>query len=102
MTLNFQSQQRKVFLAKKTTRFMKTNDESNALILNYLRLLNHLSNKSKRALIKKLQLTLGKQPKRSMSSFYQAYGAWESNDTADDLISSIRESRVFKRQVEQL
>ena len=35
------------------------------------------------------------------NSFYKAFGAWESNQTADEIISDIRNSRSLNRQIEQ-
>ena len=34
-------------------------------------------------------------------SFYKAFGAWESKQSADEIINDIRNSRNFNRQTEQ-
>jgi hypothetical protein len=38
---------------------------------------------------------------KGKSNFYKAYGAWDSNESADELISSIRSSRTFNRNIEE-
>ncbi len=32
--------------------------------------------------------------------FYKAFGAWDSKQTADEIIQDVRNSRIFKRQIE--
>jgi hypothetical protein len=35
------------------------------------------------------------------NSFYEAFGAWQSNQSDEQIVNDIRRSRVFNRQIEQ-
>ena len=80
---------------------METLDANNNLIEGYLKLLHSLSPNNKLELISKLTLSLKKEISKK-DSFYKAYGAWESNKSADQMISDIRKTRKFKRRIEKL
>lgn len=81
---------------------MKAIDIDTTLIEGYLRLLGNLSPSNKLDLISKLTLSVKTDISDRKKSFYKAFGAWESKQTADEIISSIRGSRTFDRQIEQL
>ena len=81
---------------------MKAIDINTTLIDGYLRLLGNLSPSNKLDLISKLTLSVKTDISDKSNSFYKAFGAWESPQTADEMISDIRGSRRFKRQLEQL
>ena len=80
---------------------MKAIDINTTLIEGYLRLLDNLSPSNKLDLISKLTLSVKKDVADKKKSFYKAFGAWESKQTADEIISDIRNSRTFNRQIEQ-
>lgn len=81
---------------------MKAIDINTTLIDGYLRLLGNLSPSNKLDLISKLTLSVKTDIADNGNSFYKSFGAWESSHTADELISDIRLSRTFERQIEQL
>ena len=81
---------------------MKAIDINNTLIEGYLRLLDNLSPSNKLDLISKLTLSVKTDITDRKKSFYKAYGAWESKQSADQIISDIRKSRTFNRQIEEL
>lgn len=80
---------------------MKAIDINTTLIDGYLRLLNNLSSDSKLELISKLTLSIKIDFTDKKKSFYKAFGAWESKQSADEIISDIRNSRIFNRQIEK-
>jgi hypothetical protein len=80
---------------------MKAIDINTTLIEGYLRLLHNLSPSNKLDLISKLTLSVKTDIADQKNSFYQAFGAWESNQTADEIIHDIRNSRTFSRNIEQ-
>lgn len=80
---------------------MKTIDINRTLIEGYLRLLDNLSPSNKLDLISKLTLSVKTDITDRKKSFYKAFGAWESKQSADEIINDIRNSRTFNRQIEQ-
>jgi len=80
---------------------MKTVDINTTLIEGYLRLLDNLSPGNKLDLISKLTLSVKTDITDRKKSFYKAFGAWESKQSADEIINDIRNSRTFSRQMEQ-
>ena len=80
---------------------MKVIDINTTLIDGYLRLLDNLSPSNKLDLISKLTLSIKTDITNRKKSFYKAFGAWESKQSADEIISEIRNSRTFNRQIEQ-
>lgn len=81
---------------------MKTIDVNSALIEDYLRLLDSLSPTNKLELISKLTLSVKSDITDRKSSFKEAFGAWESKNSAEEIIAEIRDSRIFNRQIEEL
>jgi len=81
---------------------MKTIDINTTLIEGYMRLLDNLSPSNKLDLISKLTLSVKTDISDRKNSFYKAYGAWESKQSADEIIIDIRNSRTFNRQIEDL
>lgn len=79
---------------------MKAIDINTTLIEGYLRLLDNLSLNNKLDLISKLTLSVKADAADKKKSFYKAFGAWESKQTADEIIKDIRDSRIFNRQIE--
>jgi len=80
---------------------MKAIDINKTLIEGYLKLLDNLSPSNKLDLISKLTLSVKTDITERKKSFYKAFGAWESKQTADEIINDIRNSRTFNRQIEQ-
>ncbi len=80
---------------------MKALDINTTLIEGYLRLLDNLSPNNKLDLISKLTLTVKEDLTDKKKSFYKAFGAWESKQSAEEIINDIRNSRNFKRQIEK-
>jgi len=81
---------------------MKATDIDTTLIDGYLQLLDNLSPSNKLDLISKLTLSVKTDITRNKDVFYEAFGAWESVETADQIIENIRASRTFNRKIEQL
>ena len=89
-------------MRNKLTRLeMKAIDINTTLIEGYLRLLDNLSSSDKLDLISKLTLSVKTDITDRKKSFYKAFGAWESKQTADEIINNIRNNRTFNRQIEQ-
>lgn len=80
---------------------METIDINTTLIEGYLRMLDNLSANNKLDLISKLTLTVKTDLNGKKKSFYKAFGAWESSQSADEIIKDIRSSRTFNRQIEK-
>lgn len=81
---------------------METIDINTTLIEGYLRLLSNLSVNNKLELISRLTISIKTDISERKSSFYKAFGAWESKQSADDIIDEIYQSRTFDRRIEQL
>ena len=81
---------------------MKTTDINNTIIDGYIRLLDNLSPSNKLDLISKLTLSVKSDISEKKKSFYKAFGAWNSKQTAEEIIKEIRNSRSFNRQIEVL
>ncbi|MFN3848203.1 MAG: hypothetical protein ACK4NY_02185 [Spirosomataceae bacterium] len=72
----------------------------NNLKRTYLALLNRLSVDNRLEIIAELSLSLKnsiRKPKKA--DFYS--GVWQSEDSAEDIIASIRSSRTFNRRIEE-
>lgn len=80
---------------------MKATDINTTLIDGYLRLLDNLSANNKLDLISKLTLSVKADMSDKKKSFYKAFGAWDSKQSADEIIAEIRNSRTFNRKTEK-
>ena len=80
---------------------MKAIDINNTLVDGYLQLLENLSPNNKLDLISKLTLSIKKEQDQKNKSLYKAFGAWDSKQSADEIIDSIRSSRTFTRTIEK-
>ncbi len=65
---------------------MKTIDINTTLIEGYLRLMDNLSPSNKLDLISKLTQSVKTDITDRKKSFYKAYGAWESEQSADEIL----------------
>jgi hypothetical protein len=81
---------------------MKTLDINTTLIDGYVELLDNLSPSNKLDLISKLTLSIKSDITDKKNRFRQSFGAWESDQTADEIIRDIRKSRVSNRIIEPL
>ena len=74
---------------------MKATDINTTLIEGYLQLLENLSPSNKLDLISKLTLSVKTDITNRKKTFYEAFGAWESKESAEEIIRDIRNSRVY-------
>lgn len=81
---------------------MKAADINTTLIEGYLRLLDNLSPGSKLDLISKLSLSVKTDIAERKNTFYKAFGAWDSKQSAEQIIDDIKNSRTFNREIEKL
>jgi hypothetical protein len=84
----------------KKTGVMKNKIDSSTLISDYLSLFNFWSTKQKLIFIEKLQRSLNQSKTKGSRRFYNSFGAWVSEDTAEELTQTIRESRTINRSLE--
>lgn len=80
---------------------MKT-DINTTIIDGYLQLLDNLSPSSKLDLISKLTASIKSDITNKKSSFKEAFGAFQSEKSADEIVNEIRSSRTFTRQIEKI
>lgn len=81
---------------------MKNTVPRSAALDGFLRLAASLSANSKLDLIAELSASLkkGTDQMRPAPSFGQAFGAFESSSSAEEIIEELRVSRSFTRQIE--
>lgn len=80
---------------------MKTADINTKLVDSYLSLLKSMSTKNKLDLISKLTDTMITDISKEKTEFYKAFGGWDKNETAEELIETTKESRRFNRNIEE-
>ncbi len=78
---------------------MNTTDINTKLIDSYISLLKNMSAQNKLDLISRLTSTVKKDLEQENSAFYKAFGDWDENESAEDLIETIRESRTCNRTI---
>lgn len=77
--------------------------EANNLIAdNYFGLIKNLSIDVKLELISRITDSLKDIPVRKSDSWKKLFGAFDSEQSADEMIEDIRESRYTNRQIESL
>ena len=81
---------------------MKAIDINTTLIDGYLKMLDNLSPSNKLDLISKLTQSVKTDITEKKSSFFKAYGAWDSNESAEEIINVINESRTFSSSSSKL
>ena len=69
------------------------------IIESYSALLNGLSSSSKKEIIENLSQSLNTKAETKETEFYQAFGAFSSDKSAEEIIADIRESRKFRDKV---
>lgn len=75
-------------------------DVADKILNNYLGLLERLNPVMKKKLIE--QLKESAKPRMAKSTISEAFGAWQSQETAEELIDQIQKSRSTNRQIEKL
>lgn len=68
----------------------------------YFGFLKNLNSESKLDLISKLSQSLREERRTKNISLKSLFGAYETDETAEEIIKEIRESRVFNRNIESL
>jgi len=81
---------------------MKSLDSNTILINSYFKLFQNLSLSGKADLISKLSESIKSSKQNNSNEFDKAFGGWKGNETADQLIESIKTSRNFNREIEEL
>ncbi|WKZ60999.1 MAG: hypothetical protein QY309_05820 [Cyclobacteriaceae bacterium] len=81
---------------------MKATDANSILVQSYLGILERLNPESQLDLISKLSEKLKKGGQREKNTFQKAFGAWDTRDSAEELIRTIRKSRKLNRKIEGL
>lgn len=81
---------------------MKTVDINTTIIDGYVQMLDNLSPSNKLDLISKLTASVKSDITNKKSSFKEAFGAFQSEKSADEIINEIRSSRTFTRQIEDI
>ncbi|MEX1267646.1 MAG: hypothetical protein WEA56_01490 [Balneolaceae bacterium] len=80
---------------------MNTADINTKLIDSYISLLKNMSAENKLNLISKLSKTVENDIEREPTTFYKAFGGWDQNESAEELISTIKGSRTFNRTLNE-
>ncbi len=81
---------------------MKTTNTNTVIIDGYIKLLNNLNLKSKLELISKLTQSINFDISNRKNSFMQAFGAFQTKKSAEEIIREIRSGRKFNRDIEAL
>ena len=79
---------------------MKTAEISSTIIDGYVGLLDNLSSGDKLDLISKLTASVKTDLTTRKSTFKEAFGAFDSKKTAEQIVDEIRSSRVSTRKIE--
>jgi hypothetical protein len=79
---------------------MKSSDSS--ILNSYWGLIKTLHTSWKLDLIEKLTQSIRQNLKTSPNTMKQAFGAWQSDESAEQIIQDLRESRNTHRQIECL
>lgn len=77
-------------------------DKNTTIVDGYVGLLDNLSTDNKLELILKLTASVKSDLVEKESSFKKAFGAFDSNKSAEEIIEEIRNSRVSTRQIETI
>ena len=80
---------------------MNTVDINSRLVESYLTLLRNMSTHNKLDLISKLTQSVKTDVYENQNYIYESFGEWDGDESADELINVIRESRTFNRTREE-
>lgn len=72
------------------------------ILNNYWGLIKNLRDSWKVILIERLQASMTSNSIKKTNKIKMAFGAWESEDTADEMIQKLRDSRSTNRHIETL
>jgi putative IMPACT (imprinted ancient) family translation regulator len=78
---------------------MKAQEINTTIVDGYIGLLDNLSPNDKLELISKLTDSVKTDLKNKKSSFKKAFGAFDSEKSAEEIIEEIRSSRTFTRKI---
>jgi hypothetical protein len=81
---------------------MNTVDTNNKLVEGYTALLKNMSTANKLDLISRLTESVKTEINEDQNRIYASFGQWKGNESADEMINVIRESRTFNRNREEL
>jgi hypothetical protein len=73
---------------------MNTADIDSRLIESYITLLKNMSTPNKLDLISRLTQSVKADINEGPSHIYESFGGWDENESAEELINVIRESRT--------
>lgn len=79
---------------------MRDGENSTWLNDSYVGMLKGLSPERKKDIIAKLNQLVGIENDSPTKEFWDSFGGWESEKTADEIIAEIRGSRNFSRTTE--
>jgi len=80
---------------------MNTTDINNRLVESYITLLENMSTGNKLDLISKLTQSVKTDIDYNHNHTYESFGQWAGDESADEMINVIRESRTFSRSREE-
>lgn len=80
---------------------MNTADINSKLIDSYIGLVKNMSTQNKLDLISKLTQSVKTDIDVEQTEFYKAFGGWDENESAEELIRTIKDSRTFNRAIEE-
>jgi hypothetical protein len=80
---------------------MKAVDVNTKLVDSYLALLHNMSASNKLDLISRLTQSVKADLAREHRGLEESYGAWDQEETAEELIAKIRGARVFTKKIEE-
>jgi len=69
-------------------------------ISQYLQLLRPLSQSAKLELIAQLSRSMQEPKPKSYNRLYKSFGMWAGDETAEQLIETIRSARILNRSIE--
>ncbi len=81
---------------------MPASNQQISLADYYFDFLKNLNSDSKLDLISKLSQSLKEQEAAPEPSLQSLFGAYQSEDTAEEIIAELRASRMFHRNIESL
>jgi hypothetical protein len=75
---------------------------NNHILNAYMAFLETLSPGAKLDIISQLTQSLKSEVKSKENLFESSFGAWTGNESSEEIVKGIRDSRVFNRQIEGL
>jgi hypothetical protein len=72
---------------------------NNVIVNNYYDIIKTLQLNDQEELVKLLTKSINNPEQKKEKSIKHLYGAWSGDETADEIIEDIRNSRVFNRKI---